>query len=287
MEMRHLLTFKAIVEKGGFKNAAEHLGYAQSSVTVHIKELEEELGKPLFDRLGRKVFLTNYGTRFLPYTSKIIDLYNEAIESINLDEIPRGSLVIGVSELITQYRIPSLFMEYKKKYPNVALSLKSLESEDVSSAIKNGEIDLALILEKSDWFEKELYVEKIKDESIVLISPVDNMHTSDTILFTEDTCSYKTMFETYLREQQIEVKDSLSFSSLEAIKQCVMYGIGISMLPYFSVKDDLDSHKLNGEFIQLNQTENSTFLVYHKNKQLSLALQSMISLIKEHSLLWN
>ncbi|WCM60728.1 LysR family transcriptional regulator [Paenibacillus polymyxa] len=287
MELRHLLTFKAIVEQGGFKNAAEHLGYAQSSVTVHIKELEEELGKPLFDRLGRKVFLTNYGTRFLPYTTKIIDLHNEAIESINLDEVPRGNLVIGVSELITQYRIPSLFMEYKKRYPNVSLSLKSLESEDISSAIRNGKIDLALVLEKSDWFEKELHIEKIKDELIVLISPIDNKSTSDTILFTEEGCSYKSMFENYLREKRIEVKDTLSFSSLEAIKQCVMYGIGISMLPYFSVKEELDSQKINGQFMKLNETENSTFLVYHKNKQLSLAIQSMISLIKDHSLLWN
>ena len=55
MELRHLITLKTIVEKGGFKKPAEHLGYAQSSVTAHIKELEEEAGKPLFDRLGKKV----------------------------------------------------------------------------------------------------------------------------------------------------------------------------------------------------------------------------------------
>lgn len=286
MELRHLVTFKAIVEQGGFKNAAEHLGYAQSSVTVHIKELEKELGKPLFDRLGRKVFLTSYGTRFLPYTTKILDLYSEAIESINIDEIPRGNLVIGVSELITQYRIPALFTEYKTKYPNVSITLKSLESEDISTAIRNGEIDLALILEKSNWSQKEMHIEKIKDELIVLISPTDNKN-SDTILFTEEGCSYKSMFENYLREKEIEVQDTLSFTSLEAIKQCVIRGMGISMLPYFSIKDELDSQKIKGQFLKLNETENSTFLVYHKNKQLTSAIQSMINLIKDHSLLWS
>lgn len=55
MELRQLITFKTIVEKGGFNKAAEHLGYAQSSITTHIKELEKELGRPVFDRLGRKL----------------------------------------------------------------------------------------------------------------------------------------------------------------------------------------------------------------------------------------
>lgn len=54
MELRHLITFKTIVEKNGFNKAAEHLGYAQSSITTHVKELEKVLGNPLFDRLGKK-----------------------------------------------------------------------------------------------------------------------------------------------------------------------------------------------------------------------------------------
>lgn len=287
MELRHLLTFKTIVKKGGFKLAAEHLGYAPSSITIHIKELEEELGKPLFDRLGKKIFLTTHGTQFLPYATKIIDLYNEAIESINLEDTPKGKLVIGVTEIFSQYRIPSLFMEYKKRYSKVTLSLRSLENENISIALRNGEIDLALVLEKSDWFAKELYIEKIKDESTVLISPITNENNANTILFTKENCSYKSMFENYIKEKQIEVKDTLSFSSLEAIKQCVLHGLGISMLPYFSVKEELNSKKINGELIQLNHSGNSTFIAYHKNKQLSLTIKSMISLIKAHCLQWN
>src|SRR5690625_1533186 len=118
MELRHLITFKTIIEKGGFKSAAEFLDYSQSSVTVHVKTLEEELGKTLFDRIGRKVFLTNYGTQFHPYAVKIVDLYKEATESMDVDDTPKGNLVIGVTEIFSQYRIPSILMEYQKRYPD-------------------------------------------------------------------------------------------------------------------------------------------------------------------------
>ncbi|GAB2559674.1 LysR family transcriptional regulator [Gracilibacillus alcaliphilus] len=287
MELRHLITFKTIVEKGGFKRAAEYLDYSQSSVTVHVKELEEELGKPLFDRIGRKVFLTNYGTQFHPYAIKIVDLYKEATESMNLDDIPKGNLIIGVTEIFSQYRIPSLLMEYKKRYPDVKLSLRSLENRDISTALRNGQIDMALVLERSDWFDKELSMEKIKEEAVVLVRPIHQEDTENTILVTEDSCSYKSMLETYVQEKQIEVKNVLNFSSLEAIKQCVLSGLGFSILPYFSVEKEIEAKQIHGEWMQLNHTGNATFMVYHKNKQLSSAIKAMVSLIKEHRLSWD
>ncbi|MFD1386776.1 LysR family transcriptional regulator [Oceanobacillus oncorhynchi subsp. oncorhynchi] len=286
MELRHLITFKTIVEKGGFKRAAEYLDYSQSSVTVHVKELEKELKKPLFDRIGRKVFLTNYGTQFHPYAVKIVDLYNEAAETMNMDDAPKGSLVIGVTEIFSQYRIPSILMEYKKRYPDVSLSLRSLENKDISAALKNGQIDMAFVLERNDWFDKELTIEKIKDESIVLVRPVCPEDSENTTLSTEESCSYKSMLEAYIQEEQIEAKNTLNFSSLEAIKQCVLSGLGFSILPYFAVEKELASAQILGEFISLNHTGNATFIVNHKNKQLSPAMQAMISLMKEQSLHW-
>src|SRR5690625_4218411 len=168
MELRHLITLKTIVERGGFKKAAEHLGYAQSSVTTHIQELEAEVGKPLFDRLGRKVILTHYGERLLSYAIKIIDLHAQAL---NPDEEPTGDLIIGISESLTIGRIPPILLEYKRSYPKVNLSLKSIENYDVATHLQNGDIDLALVLEKEDWNISELYSEKLKRERMVLIRP--------------------------------------------------------------------------------------------------------------------
>ncbi|MGW9019117.1 LysR family transcriptional regulator [Priestia megaterium] len=282
MELRHLITLKTIVERGGFRKAAEHLGYAQSSVTTHIKELEEEVGKPLFDRLGKKVVLTQYGEHFLPYAVKIIDLYSQAL---NTNEEPIGDLTIGISESLTIGRIPSILLEYKKAYPKVNLSLKSIDNYNVASNLQNGDIDLALILEKEDWSLPELHCEELKRERMVLISPPEKADMR-TVLYTERACSYKSVFDHYIRYKEMDVRESLDFQSMEAIKQCVRSGLGISMVPYFSVKEELESNKLNGEEVAPEHPTISTFLSYHKDKWLSPSMNALISLIKIHAERW-
>ncbi|MEH7275824.1 LysR family transcriptional regulator [Neobacillus vireti] len=95
MEIRHFVTFNKVIEMGSFTQAAEHLGYSQSTVTSHIQALEEYLGAPLFDRLGRKVKFTEIGKKLLPYTQEILDTYGK-IESITSDEKDiRGTLKIA------------------------------------------------------------------------------------------------------------------------------------------------------------------------------------------------
>nr|WP_307728664.1 LysR family transcriptional regulator [Alkalicoccobacillus plakortidis] len=168
MELRQLVTFKTIVEKNGFNKAAEYLGYAQSSITTHIKDLEKELGSPLFDRLGKKVILTNYGVQFLPYANKIIELYNQ---SLNINKEPQGDLTLGISESLTICRVPLLLLEFKKKYPKVNLYVKSLENYDVTKSLQSGEIDISLVLEKEEWVQEGLYIEELIKETMVLISP--------------------------------------------------------------------------------------------------------------------
>ncbi|MEH7388796.1 LysR family transcriptional regulator [Bacillus sp. JJ1503] len=283
MELRQLITLKTIVERGGFKKAAEHLGYAQSSVTTHIKELEEEVGKPLFDRLGKKVVLTYYGHRLLSYAVKIIELHAQAL---NIDEDPTGDLIIGISESLTIGRVPPILLEYKKSYPKVNLSLKSIENYNVASHLQNGDIDLALVLEKEGWSLHEIHCEELKREKMVLISP-PKQENPRTVLYTERSCSYKSVFDHYINFKQVDVKESLDFQSIEAIKQCVRSGLGISLVPYFSVKEELESQKLHGEEVEPEHPAISTFLAYHKDKWLSPSIISMITLIKKHSKNWD
>lgn len=284
MELRHLITLKTIVEKEGFKKAAEHLGYAQSSITTHIKELEAEVGKPIFDRLGKKVVLTHFGQQFFPYALKIIDLYNQALTT---DDEPSGNLVLGVSESLMICRIPQLLVEYKKLFPKVNLSLKSLDYQDLLTCLHTGEIDLALVLERDDWTIPELYCKQLFRERMVIIRPPHKNNIGlGTALYTERSCSYKAVFKDYIDYKEIDVKDSLEFQSIEAIKQCVRSGLGISMVPYFSVKEELESDKLQIEDVGPERPAISTYLAHHKDKWISPAMKSMIELIQKHAENW-
>ncbi|MFM9282026.1 LysR family transcriptional regulator [Paenibacillus jiagnxiensis] len=284
MELRHLITLKTIVEKGGFKKAAEHLGYAQSSVTAHIKELESEIGKPVFDRLGKKVMLTHYGEQFLPYALKIIELYDQALST---DNEPAGDLTLGVSESLMIHRVPSLLVEYKKLYRNVNLSLKTIDFQDMLACLQTGEIDIALVLESDGWKMPELHSEQLIREKMVTISPpLEKNLELGAVLYPERSCGYKAVFNDYIHHKKIKVKESLEFQSIEAIKQCVRSGLGISMVPYFSVQEELESHKLVGEEVESDLAAVSTYFAYHKDKWLSPAMKSMISLIKKHAKEW-
>ncbi|UKS66085.1 LysR family transcriptional regulator [Rossellomorea marisflavi] len=289
MELRHLLTFKTIVEKGGFKKAADELGYAQSSVTNHIKDLEDELNQPLFDRLGKKVVLTTFGKEFFPYATKIIDLYTEVKEKATHHDEPSGNLRIGAFDHLTSYRLPQILVEYKRKYPNVNLSISSIDFHNLHSELQNGTIDLALILETKEWTPKELTVQPIKHEPMVLISPPTEQDTDPTrtVLYTEKTCAYKSLFDRYIDQQSLEIQGSVEFGNIEAIKRCVMSGLGSSMLPYFTVKNEIDQHAFKGNIIEDPAYQITTFVAYHKDKWISPAIDSMISLIEDHAEHWD
>lgn len=117
MEIRHLQTFITIVEVEGFTKAAERLGYAQSTITSHIQILENELGGALFDRLGKKIVLTNLGKELVPYVKQMLQIYKEikGIKSEHNDV--SGDLIIGAGESLSIYRLGKILKEYKKTFP--------------------------------------------------------------------------------------------------------------------------------------------------------------------------
>ena len=283
MELRHLITFKTIVEKNGFNKAAEHLGYAQSSITTHIKELEKELGRPLFDRLGKRVLLTHFGKQYLPFANQIIELYDQ---SLTIDKEPQGNLTIGISESLTICRIPLILLEFKQKYPKVSLYVKSLENYDVTKSLQSGDIDLALVLEKENWTQEELYIKELVREKMVFISPHSKVDTLNTALYSDLRCSYKSVFDDYITINELDIKDSIEFQSIEAIKHCVKNGLGVSLVPFFSVKEELKNGIFKGQKVPNQQNSLSTYLTYHKDKWLSPSIISMINLVQKHAITW-
>lgn len=296
MELRNLKTFKVIADVGGFTRAAEHLGYAQSTITAHIQALEEELGAPLFDRLGKKVVLTETGKHLMPYAIEMLNLYTTAKNVSDLKGELSGTIRIGATESLTVYRLPAIIREYKKKYPQVHITLKPATCWNLRDDLRKGEIDLAFLLE-SERIDPDLYIEKLVDESMTLIAPDNHPLTNqtldalkpainDTILYTEQGCSYRDLFDAFLRKQGISTESALEFGSVEAIKQCVISGLGISLLPLITVQSELNEGKLTSLDWDKKEGNVVTSLAYHKNKWLSPALKMFIQTVKNHSLSW-
>lgn len=296
MELRHLQTFITIVELEGFTKAADNLGYAQSTITAHIQILENELGEVLFDRLGKKIVLTNLGKELVPYAKQMLHVYNEIKNITSEQKGVTGDLIIGAGESLSIYRLGKILKEYKKSFPKVNIILKNSICSDLRSKLHSGELDIIFTIEP-EINDTDLVVKKLKDECMVVIGAPDadleflstnfeNEVASESIIFSEKGCSGRIAFENYLKQKKIKYVNPLEFSSMEAIKKCVMNNLGISFLPFYTVKKEINEGSLKMIEMKEPLAKFKTQLAYHKNKSISLPMSKLIEITLKNSAHW-
>ncbi|WP_151736359.1 LysR family transcriptional regulator ['Paenibacillus yunnanensis' Narsing Rao et al. 2020] len=296
MESRHLFTFLAVVEAGSFTRAAQRLDYAQSSITAQIQALETELGQPLFDRIGKRILLTDAGRRLLPYAQEISRMHDLAQQALHPEAELAGSLRIGAPESLAAFRLPGIIQEFRGRYPAVQITLKPGVCWELADSVRSGELDVAFLLQPETEY-KDLTTTTLIHEAMALVAQLNHplcllpeiepRHLmNETILHTETGCTYRTLFEQYLHQHGVFPDPKLEFWSIEAIKQCVISGLGISFLPLITVRKELEE----GRLARLNWNHNmqrvaTQTAVYHK-KWISPALEEFLNLVQKHAARW-
>jgi DNA-binding transcriptional LysR family regulator len=293
MELRQLATFQAVAASLSFTRAALTLNYAQSSVTAQIQALEDELGVRLFDRLGRRIVLTEAGRRLLVYADQLLALAAEARVAVAGDAEPSGTLTITASETLTTYRLPRMLRTFRERYSRVRLLLRVVPPGEVVRAVGDGTLDAALVLDGRDEpYTSCIMAEPLHSEPLVVVacpqhplasanhvSPADL--DGEPMLLTEAGCSYRAQFERVLARAGARPASTLEFGSVEAIKQCVMAGMGITVLPRMAVHAEL----ARGELSALRWCEPgfraTTQLLWHKGKWQSPALAAFLATARE------
>jgi DNA-binding transcriptional LysR family regulator len=287
MELRQLATFRAVATHLNFTRAATALDYAQSSVTAQIQLLEEELGLPLFDRMGRRVMLTEAGERLVWYADKMLELAQQAKAAIAGEDVPSGSLTISAPETICTYRLPSVLQRFRKSYPQVGLTFKPTSSNELRRSVSQGTLEVAFVLEEP--FEvSNLNVEPLVEEPVIILAPPDHPLArkkkidpceleGEPLLMTEAGCAYRVLFKRALAEAGVQANITLEFDSIEAIKQCVIAGLGLTILPKMAVRQEL----ANGSLVELEWTGREMKVVlqmiWHRDKWISPALNAFLS----------
>jgi DNA-binding transcriptional LysR family regulator len=251
LDLRELKTFRRVATEKSFTRAASLLHYAQSSVTAQIHGLEEELGVPLFDRMGRRVELTSAGRQLLTYADKLLDMVEEAKRAVQNDGEPAGTLTVGAPETLLAYRLPELLKRFQSRYPAIQLSLTASESCAIGEGgiILAPNVDIAFTLDVP-LRASHLTVECLRPEPVLLaVSPQHPLAGKKKVtaraigqhqvLVTDRTCSYRALFERTLMEEGVPVGASLEFLSVEAIKQCALATMGIGVLPEVVIANEL------------------------------------------------
>ncbi|MCH5456609.1 LysR family transcriptional regulator [Bacillus cereus] len=292
MEIKQLITFKVAAHTLNFTQTAKKLNFAQSSVTAQIKTLEAELGTPLFERLGKRLFLTEAGRKFQLYADKMIALSNEAKTAVKDDEEIAGTLIIGAQESQCTYRLPSILKRFKIQFPKIKLIFKPAHSnKDAKEQLMEGKVDLAFILDECKT-EDVLHVEPLmKEELKVVAAPTHRLLEqttaaikdleSETLLLTELGCSYRTLFEELFRWEDVYPANKIEFVSVEAIKQCVIADLGIAVLPAIVVEKDIREGTIKELHLENTISPIYTQIAWHKDKWMTVPLQQFIDVTRE------
>jgi DNA-binding transcriptional LysR family regulator len=285
VELRHLTTFRAVATGLSFTRAATQLGYVQSAVTSHVKALEEELGVRLFDRLGRRIVLTDAGSQLLDYADKILQLTHEATTVVRGDE-PGGPLTVSAPEVLCAYRLPAVIRRLHDQHPKIQLLFRANPTGALDSnlqrALANGDIDVAFVLEEAIASTDALRVEHLTSEPLVVVAAPEHplaraagVSAVDLdgvpVLLTEMGCGYRRVFERALNSAGARAAIAGEFTSGETVKRCVEAGTVIGVLAAISVTAELRTGRLvalpwKGPALVL-----SSYLVAHKQRWISPA----------------
>jgi DNA-binding transcriptional LysR family regulator len=288
MELRQLATFRVVAQTLSFTRAAVLLNYAQSSVTAQVQSLEDELDVPLFDRLGRRVVLTDAGQRLLHYAEKLLDLADEARLAVSGGDTPAGVLTIGAPESFCTYRLPVILRQFRERFPHVRLIFRPMPYSALMRNASEGMVDVSFLLSEP-LQSSSLQVETLAPEPVrvvaapshplvplACVTPADVAH--ETLLLTENGCHYRSLFERALAAEGIYPGETLEFSSVEAIKQCVIASMGIAVLPAMAVEGEIARGQLAALRWFDPHFEVAILMVWHKDKWLSPALSAFMEI---------
>jgi DNA-binding transcriptional LysR family regulator len=291
MELRQLKTFVTVAQLLSFNRAAEILNYAQSTVSSQIKLLEEEFGQPLFDRLGKRILLTEAGHLLLQYSQKMLSIEKETLSKVSGWEEPHGTISIRMPQSILTYYLPSILSKFHVSFPKVGLDISTCAYDVILNELRTGIIDVAFLLANSIPFS-ELKTECLRIEPLVVVSSSNhplagqnNMHIRDladqSIFLPKHDCSYKMIFEHILTEENIGPVTFMELNSLEAIKQCILKGLGVAMIPLMAVKNEIEKNQMTILSWPEETLETAILMIWHKDKWLSPTVLSFMNMVKE------
>ena len=241
MELRHIRSFIAVADSGHLTRAADELHVSQPALSQQIRQLEEELGTPLFDRIGRGIRLTAAGEVFRSHARRIFDEVGQAQKSIGeLEALDRGSLTVGAVQTVNAYLIPTLVSTFSKSHPRVAVRVEEGSADDIERGVIDGRLTLGFTFVPPR--QTGLGVEKLFDEELVLVTArkhrlarrtkiaVSMLADESLILLPETFCTRRLIEHTF-SSARVRPRIAIEMNSIEGILRTVRSSGGATIVP--------------------------------------------------------
>lgn len=286
MTLRHLKIFVTVCEEGGITRAGEKLFIAQPTVSLAISELEKYYGNKLFDRISKKMHLTDAGKKLLPYAQHITAMFDELETEVKAWK-KTGTIHIGCSITIGNFLMPDMIKAFKKSNQDIEIKVMINNSDIVEKAVFDNQIDLGLIegttrnsqVISKKFGEDELMLicsptHKWKDRKSVTIEDVAN----EPLLMREKGSGGRELFESVLMLHGITIKPLWESVSTQALVRAVENDFGVSVLPFHLIEKELKEKSILAKSIENAVLKRNYSIIYHKNKYLTEPAKEFIKL---------
>ncbi len=289
MELRNLITFTHVAELGSFTKAAELLGYSQSTISFQIKQLEEELGCLLFERINHTITLTQRGRELVAYAHQVRMLTDAFKESLTQEEELSGHIHIVTPDSVCEEMIHSHYIDFHRKYPSVSIRFTTADTADMINMLDHNEADVIITLD-SHTYDKDYVIAKEERLPMHFVTNVNSKFagrkelsirdiSAEPFILTEYGQGYRRVFDRELAKKSIGITPVLEIGRTDIITTVLTQSDMISFLPDFVTKPMIDAGKLCYLDVCDINVEIWKQLIYHKNKWLSKSLKTFIDYI--------
>lgn len=291
MTIRHLRIFLAVCESNcNTTKAAISLHMTQPAVSLAIKELEQYYGTVLFERFGKRLQISEAGSRFLEYTIHILSLFDD-MEKQMKDWDTISTLRIGSSITIGSQFLPDYVKAFQKQHPKTELKILIAPSNELEQKIISNELDFALI--EGFPTKKSIYSEEYMDDHLTIICPNNRTFyqgqsitieefKNQKFLLREPGSGTREVFNRVIENAGFSVTPVWESASTTALINAVVNGLGIAILPHRRIVDSLERGLIVS--IKVNELNfNRKFnIIYHKDKYLTSSAKEFIDLCKNY-----
>lgn len=290
MEIRNVESFLKIAELGQFSKAADALGYAQSTVTAQIHQLEDDLGAPLFERSNTSVKLTEFGREFLPLAQKMHNLtVRMSMLSMKKTDVS-GNLRIGCIESLYYSGFLNLLPDFARRFPKVSLEFFTGASMDLHRMLMENQVDLILsLIQPVDYSSLEVVFQRHCD--VVFAAGPGNPLAGRTdvtlaeiaaqpLIMTEEVSIYHRELHRIFTEEDLKLIHRFRMQSSRAIKELTRSMDSICFLPRYALQKDVDRGRLTVLDTDFPAMETEVVSVMRKEDWHSPQMRAMIELIR-------
>lgn len=297
MELRHLQTFLQIASLKNFTLAAKTLGYSQSNVSAQIQQLEQEIGAPLFNRIGKSISLTQYGEQLIPYAQQLVSLSIKMENFLRSEDALGGTIRVGIVESLFQRFMEPVILQYHKRFPNVKIELIVDGTSTLKELLQHGQLDLACLIDTqllqtkwNIWHKEPVSIHIIANPDHPLASKesvsLSDLKNAEFILM-EDSASYIAFFEHAMASQQLNLNAFLKLQNAEKACQLVQKGPFLSVLPNYVISNAVQNHDVALLDVSDFSYTEYTYLLLHNSKILTPQIEGFLQIFRDEMIHMN